>query len=399
MHRKFILTCSLLSVIATGYASADFSKTMRKFSGKRYALEEELSKKLNLPIPPQVYKFFSAAISGDYNSISNSFKSLMFRTDNGYYKEIPQIENELWAPIHETIGVWDAWNDWGRHNRIAEDFCTSVLASIPKGSIYFGGTDYGRFFITTANETQTPPKIFCITQNALADNSYTAYLRAVYGDKIWIPSPNDTAQAFQKYITEVQNGSRKKNSQIKKVNGKIEITGVLGVMEINGIIAKMIFEHNKDKHEFYIEESYVIDWMYPYLEPHGLILKLNSDKIDELSQKSVENDFSFWNSTEKKLLAIPEFRKTEKIRKAYAKMRAAIAGVYEHRHKYAAAEKAYKQAIRLCPGTPEPNYRLAYMYAGRGRKNDAAVILKEYMKHCGPHDRASAERYIRKLER
>jgi hypothetical protein len=65
-------------------------------------------------------------------------------------------------------------------------FHEPVLAAIPNGSIYFGGTDFGRFVITTVNELQEPPTIFCITQNALADNTYAAHLRAVYGDRIWL---------------------------------------------------------------------------------------------------------------------------------------------------------------------------------------------------------------------
>jgi hypothetical protein len=399
MHRKIIvLACCLLSGIADEYAAAGFSETIRHFGTKRYALEKDLSSKLNLHLPAQVDKFFSAAIEGDYLSISNNFQPFMVCAGDGYSRKIPQIENELWTPIHETIGVWDAWVDWGRNNRIIEKFCTSILASIPKDSIYFGGTDYGRFFITAVNDSQASPKIFCVTQNALADRSYMAYLRAVYGDKIWIPSQNDVADSFKKYIAEVKNGSRKKNPQISHVNGKVKVTGVLGVMEINGIIAGMMFDHNKDKHEFYIEESYVIDWMYPYLEPHGLILKLNHERIGKLSQQSIDDDFRFWDSTGKQLLAMPEFRENKNARKGYAKLRSAIAGVYEYHQKYAEAEKAYRQAIRICPGTPEPNYRLAYMYRDQAKQSAAVATLKEYLKYCDPDDRARAESYIRRLE-
>jgi hypothetical protein len=34
----------------------------------------------------------------------------------------------------------------------------------------------------------------------------------------------------------------------------------------------MIFDRNKE-HTIFVEESYVLPWMYPHLEPHGLILK------------------------------------------------------------------------------------------------------------------------------
>ena len=45
-------------------------------------------------------------------------------------------------------------------------------------------------------------------------------------------------------------------------------------MAINGLLAKIMFDKNPDR-EFYIEESFPLDWMYPYLEPHGLIFKIN----------------------------------------------------------------------------------------------------------------------------
>jgi len=35
-------------------------------------------------------------------------------------------------------------------------------------------------------------------------------------------------------------------------------------MTINGLLAKIIFDKNPNR-EFYIEESFPLDWMYPYL--------------------------------------------------------------------------------------------------------------------------------------
>ena len=50
-------------------------------------------------------------------------------------------------------------------------------------------------------------------------------------------------------------------------------------MAINGILAKWIFDWNKEKHAFYVEESYVIPWwMYPYLRPAGVIMKIEREQ-------------------------------------------------------------------------------------------------------------------------
>ena len=64
-------------------------------------------------------------------------------------------------------------------------------------------------------------------------------------------------------------------------------------MKINGLLAKIIFDKNPD-HEFYVEESFPLDWMYPYLEPHGLIMKINRQPLSELSDDIVSQDHDYW---------------------------------------------------------------------------------------------------------
>ena len=77
--------------------------------------------------------------------------------------------------------------------------------------------------------------------------------------------------------------------------GNIQMSGQVAVMEINGLIAKVILDKNPD-HEFYIEESFPLDWMYPYLEPHGLIFKINHQPLPGLSDEIVGQDHDYWRS-------------------------------------------------------------------------------------------------------
>ena len=47
---------------------------------------------------------------------------------------------------------------------------------------------------------------------------------------------------------------------VKRVGSdRVQVSGAAGVMEINGILAQMIFEHNNYHHDFYVEESYVME--------------------------------------------------------------------------------------------------------------------------------------------
>lgn len=373
----------------------DFGATVREFSAKRYILAKDLSVQLNLPLPPQVDAFFRAATTGTWVAVSNCFDQVKQQTEYG--TAIAELRNELWAPIHETMGIWEVWVGWKEDSSLLALFHEPVLSSMPKGSIYFGGTDYGRFVITTVNAVQESPPLFCITQNALADNTYAAHLRAVYGADIWIPKEADCVQAFQRYVEEVQAGKRGDAAQIKIEDGRVHITGVLGVMELNGILCEMIFDHNKARHDFFVEESYVLSWMYPYLEPHGLILKLNREPAERLSEQAVAQDREYWARHEKLLESQPGFIGNTEARKAFSKLRVAIAGVFVYRKMYDDAEAAFRQAIRLLPTSPEASFRLAQMYEEQERLADAIQIMADYLKCAPPDSSEMAKEYMKQL--
>ena len=59
------------------------------------------------------------------------------------------------------------------------------------------------------------------------------------------------------------------------------------------MLTKMIFDRNPD-HEFYVEESFPLDWMYPHLTPFGIIMKINRQPVPEITQEMVARDHQFW---------------------------------------------------------------------------------------------------------
>ena len=357
--------------------AADFGAAVQKFSASRQKLAQDLSSRLNLPLPSQADAFFRVAVTGNWESVSNHFAQVQQRS--GYGSANPQLQNELWAPIHETMGVWEVWAGWKEDSSLLALFYEPVLSSMPKGSIYFGGTDHGRFVITTVNALQEPPPIFCITQNALADETYAAHLRAIYGDSIWIPKKEDSMQAFQQYMNEVLSGKHGTNGVIMTADGRVQVSGVLGVMELNGILCRMIFDHNKDSHEFFVEESYIIDWMYPYLEPCGLIMKLNTRELDRLDDNTVQRDQKFWREYVVRLQRHPRFGENPEAQKAFAKQRCAIASIYVFRKRYEDAQAAFYEAMKLCPVCPEVSFRLARLYEEQGKMGAAIGVLKKYI--------------------
>ena len=64
-------------------------------------------------------------------------------------------------------------------------------------------------------------------------------------------------------------------------------------MGINSYVTKAMFDANPD-HEFYVEESYPMDWMYPYLTPFGIIMQVNRQPLD-LTEDVIRRDHVFWS--------------------------------------------------------------------------------------------------------
>lgn len=254
-------------------------------------------------------------------------------------------------------------------------------------AIFYGGTDPGRFVPTyMIYSADVRSDVYLITQNALADNTYMNVMRDLYGDSIWIPSQQDSNFAFQQYVKDVQEGRIQAGADVNVKDGRVSVQGVQGVMAINGILARMIFDANKEGHDFYIEESYVIPWMYPYLEPHGLIMKINKEPIT-LTEEMVKNDMDFWEWYTARLMRDRGFLRDVVARKTFSKLRSALAGLYGHHRRFGEAEIAFRQAIELYPFSPEANFRLADIYMQQRRFSDAHEVIAALAKDDPGNDK------------
>ena len=254
-------------------------------------------------------------------------------------------------------------------------------------SIFFGGTDPGRFVPTyMIYSALFRPDVYLITQNALADDTYMSVERDLYGDEIWIPAKEDSAEAFNIYVDEVQRGVRPANGDLKIENGRVQVTGALGVMEINGILTKMMHDHDRLRHSFYVEESYVIPWMYPYLSPHGLIMKLNADRTP-YDAKRAAKDMDFWDWYARRLLDDPMFRRDFAGQKSFSKLRAAIAGLYHKQGRFRESMQAFREACLLYPASPEASFRYAQECLMPFRRWDVVMDLMDYTDRIDPNNR------------
>ncbi len=238
-------------------------------------------------------------------------------------------------------------------------------------------------------------------------------------NEIYIPSPDDSAQCFQDYARE---------KQMSSPDGRIEISGQQDVMAINGKLCKVIFD-NCPTNEFFVEESFPLDWMYPYETPFGVIMKINRAPVTELSDDVLNLDHAFWSKYSERLcgnwitydtsvqqiadfvdrtyihnnyqgfIGDRRFVRDEDAQKAFSKLRSSQAGMYawrvdprgcppEYRQKTPAAQAAlvretdfaFKQAFAFCPFSPEAVFRYVNFLLEYGRFDDAVVVAKTCQK-------------------
>jgi len=283
----------------------------------------------------------------------------------------------------ETFGAFEQFAMW--KPTMLHRYEEEMLRPLSTDCIYFGGTDPGRFVLTVLRET-SPIPFYVITQNALADGLYMTFLRTRYDTSVMLPTPDQCNEAFRQFVEDVRTGRIQPGADVhveNDRNGRASVGGVGGVMAINGILAKWIFDKNKDNHTFYVEESYVMPWMYPYLEPSGVIMKINKEPLPapqqdkKLWESILRRDFAFWDQLLREFMKRPEFIRDTAAQQAFSKLRSAIAGIYEYRGIVNAAEAAYQQTIATCPESPEASFRLAHLSMRINQTDKAVEILQK----------------------
>ncbi len=331
--------------------------------------------------------------------------------------------------------------------------------------------------------------VYIITQNALADHTYLNYIRAHYNrstevdpyffselfrsekavqeartnlisslllpfdrlftgigarieqrrrangvyppQEIHTPSPEESQIAFQEYIVDAQRrlqlNQLKPGEDVKIVDQRVQVAGQTAVMAINGLLTKVIFDQNPTN-EFFVEESFPLDWMFPYLTPFGIIMKINRQQVPAITEEMMQKDHQFWSAYSDRLIGNwitydtplkdicafaervylrrdftgfkgdPKFVRDGVAQKSFSKLRSAIGGLYawrlsqecpaELRPKSAAEQQrilketefALRQAFAYCPYSPEAVYKLMNMLMGSGRLDEAIMVTETSLK-------------------
>ena len=253
--------------------------------------------------------------------------------------------------------------------------------------IILGGTDPGRFVPTyMIYSADCRPDLFIVTQTALAYPTYQTTTRDQIGDKIQVPDLIDGNLAFLDYGNHLRLFYPEAFASFMGGGDSLSLSGVSEVNEINSRLSRQMFDRNKQRHQFYLEEAIQMKWMIRHQRPHGLIFVLEEEPYD-LTPEDIKNDFAFWDWYEIHLLGAEPSKKRNlyqrdlPVRKAYSKLRMAQAWNYFERGHWREAERAMDQSQRLYPANPEAALRAGDMYMRMTRFDKAEAVLDAFAKH------------------
>jgi hypothetical protein len=307
-----------------------------------------------------------------------------------------------------------------------------IIYSIPAGSIYFGGTAAGRGVPTAFCKSSIEgDPFFSMAQTRLTHSGYLNYLRAMYGGKIYTPTAEDSERCHQEYLDDAQRrleeDKLRPGEDVRLADGKVQASGQMALIGSRGPLCKVIFDRNPER-EFYVEESFPLDWMYPYLEPHQLIFKLSRQPLAKLPEDVLVRDHEYWRKLVNGMLGDwltdattvreiagfvdrvsvrhdlkgftgdPRFVQNDYARRIFSKLRASIGGLYAWRLGPAAlpeyqpkseadkaallreADFAFRQAFALCPSSPETIFRYVSFLVQFNRTDDALLVAEAGLK-------------------
>lgn len=280
-------------------------------------------------------------------------------------------------------GRWFGW-----------EFGHEMLKDLPAGSVVLGGTDPGRFvptYMILGESTQLPAlkrdpdfdrrDLFIITQNGVGESLYRRYLRDQYS-----AGRPAARNAFEKWLgrdsayprdTLDFPGEEEIEQAIETEAQRIQAAGEVPNPSLpHSIVTKMIWEKNRDRRAFFVEESFPLEWSYPHAEPHGLIYQIHPEPLESLDPKVVEADFEFWNKTIQRLRSNPDYARDYDAKRSFSKLRATSGNLYAHRKMDAEAERAYRQALELWEGNGESLNALTGMLWDREDFNGVLALLQ-----------------------
>jgi len=282
------------------------------------------------------------------------------------------------------------------------DSGNAVLGALRPGMVYVGGTDNGRWVPELLNETSDGEQHIVITQNALAASDYRDYVQLLYDDRMKNLAEDDSKQAFAVYVADAQ--KRLEHDQqfpnepkqilpgedIKVVDGKVQVSGQVAVMEINEKLLQELMQKNPDL-SFAIQESFPLRGTYPNALPLGPLMDLGAgSEQNPFTADQAAQSLDYWRNAAQQILSEPTAMASDATSKSYSHDAASAANLLAAHGFTTEAEQAYRLAMQLWPGNPEATGSLAGLLANSGKENEAKQLLDAFAQKYPDQQKASA---------
>jgi tetratricopeptide (TPR) repeat protein len=346
-----------------------------------------MARHFKVEVPDEVKRFFDAVEAGRQEEADALFKAMSERRKS---PDAAPGFRELWPAVVEIKGVTEVAHDWPPQKLL--DYGNAVLDSLRPDMVYVGGTEAGRFIPTLLNETGDVSRHMILTQNALADGTYVDYLRFLYGDRLAIPTPEDSQRAFQDYLADATKRLQhdeefpdepkqiRAGEEIHKTDGRIQVSGQVAVMSINELLLQTLMQKNPEA-AFALEESYPLKATYAGATTLGPIMELRSqDTQAALTADRATQSLDYWRTAAQPLLSDSETPEGSAPRGAYSKLVLAQANLFLDRNYTGQAEEAFRLATELAPASPEAVFSFTALLTKQKRFAEARQLLESALR-------------------
>jgi tetratricopeptide (TPR) repeat protein len=362
---------------------------VKQFARSRREFVRLLARRANKEVPSEVERFFDALEAGNWDEVELLFKG--FANRSGQYEggtHSPELD-DVWPAILDAYGAAEQAHDWPAQKLL--DYGNSILDSLRPGMVYVGGTDPGRWIPALLNDTSEGERHIALTQNALADKRYLDYMEFLYGDRFATLTHADSDRAFADYLADAQKRLEhdrqfpdepkqlRPGEDVRVVDGKVQVSGQVSVMDINERLFRMILDKNPEL-SFALEESFPFPSILADASPLGPIMEVGtSGEQNVLSSEHATQTVDYWRTTTQQLLADAEATSRE-VRMTYSKLLSSQGGLFVERKHPAEAEQLFRLANEVCPYSPEAVFRYANLLVSQNRIGEAVPVAQNALR-------------------
>jgi hypothetical protein len=353
------------------------------FARKRLEWIRRKSLREGKDVPRQVEEFFEALQRGDWSEIDERFSALSKRSARYDGSEHSADLDPFWPAVLEAFGAAEQVHLWPAEKLL--EYGETVLGSLRPGMVYVGGTDAGRFIPTLLNETGEGEQHVVLTQNALADSRYLDYARSLFGDRLTLPTDDDSQKIFDEYVADARKRldhdqqlpneppQIKPGELVEIQDGKTLVSGQVAVMAINEQLLQWILDQNPDA-TFAVEESSPLPSTYKAAIPLGPIMEIRA--AETFDQPHATATSAYWREVAQHLADSPASEAAADL-KAYSHLAVSQAHLLASHDFVEEADATYRLAAEIFP-LNEAALGYASFLARSGRLDEAQKIISNF---------------------